>query len=230
MRLPMFPLGTVHVPGTVLVLRVFEPRYRRLVADLGGSGGSFGVVLIERGSEVGGGDVRTAVGTRTRVRHQETLPDGDVVLITAGEERVAVERWLADDPYPRAEVAPAPEDPAGSDAPARIVALAEAVRGVRALAGRLEYPLVPPQMVLGEPERVLGEVADTRAEPGDPDLAALLSPDPLLASHQLCALAPLELLDRQRLLAAPGVDGRLDLLAELLEDRRQLLELERRAP
>ena len=31
--MPMFPLGTVLLPGGVLPLHVFEPRYRQLVID-----------------------------------------------------------------------------------------------------------------------------------------------------------------------------------------------------
>jgi len=60
---PMFPLGMVHFPGIVLPLRVFEPRYRQLTADCLAGDGEFGVVLIERGWEVGGGDTRFNVGT-----------------------------------------------------------------------------------------------------------------------------------------------------------------------
>ncbi len=33
--LPLFPLGTIAVPGGVVPLQVFEPRYVRLLADLG---------------------------------------------------------------------------------------------------------------------------------------------------------------------------------------------------
>ncbi|MEC8953734.1 MAG: LON peptidase substrate-binding domain-containing protein, partial [Actinomycetota bacterium] len=51
----MFPLGMVLVPSGVLPLRVFEPRYRHMLEDLLPGNREFGVVLIERGSEVGGG-------------------------------------------------------------------------------------------------------------------------------------------------------------------------------
>src|SRR5260370_38243553 len=57
-RLPMFPLGTVLLPFAHLPLHIFEPRYRALVKDCTPGDGEFGVVLIERGHEVGGGDVR----------------------------------------------------------------------------------------------------------------------------------------------------------------------------
>ncbi len=62
MRLPMFPLGTVVFPYTAVPLRVFEPRYQHLLDDVLGGDRSFGSVLIERGSEVGGGDARFEVG------------------------------------------------------------------------------------------------------------------------------------------------------------------------
>ncbi|MEN3314917.1 MAG: uncharacterized protein V7605_1151, partial [Acidimicrobiaceae bacterium] len=54
----MFPLGTVLFPGLALPLHVFEPRYQSLVQACLDGDGHFGIVLIERGSEVGGGDVR----------------------------------------------------------------------------------------------------------------------------------------------------------------------------
>lgn len=51
----MFPLGLALLPGAVLPLHIFEPRYRRMVADLLSADDDmrFGVVLIERGRESG---------------------------------------------------------------------------------------------------------------------------------------------------------------------------------
>ena len=49
---PMFPLGTVLLPGMALPLHLFEPRYRQLIQDVLDGDGTFGVCLIERGSEV----------------------------------------------------------------------------------------------------------------------------------------------------------------------------------
>ena len=101
----MFPLGTVLVPGGLLPLHVFEPRYRALMQDCLAGDGCFGVVLIERGSEVGGNDQRFGFGTVARIRDAAQLPDGRWVLVGEGTERIRVSRWLPDDPYPRAEVA-----------------------------------------------------------------------------------------------------------------------------
>ena len=59
---PMFPLQSALLPGEVLPLRIFEPRYARLVEDcLAMTEPAFGVVLITRGREVGGGDVQRRV-------------------------------------------------------------------------------------------------------------------------------------------------------------------------
>ncbi|MET0884534.1 MAG: LON peptidase substrate-binding domain-containing protein, partial [Acidimicrobiales bacterium] len=100
----MFPLGTVLFPTMLLPLHVFEPRYRALVDDCVAGDGEFGVTLIERGSEVGGGDVRTDVGTVARIVQVERFEDGRFAVAAVGTRRIRIERWLADDPYPRAEV------------------------------------------------------------------------------------------------------------------------------
>ena len=63
----MFPLGTVLLPGAYLSLHVFEPRYRALVQACLDGTPEFGVALIERGSEVGGGDARFDVGCVARI-------------------------------------------------------------------------------------------------------------------------------------------------------------------
>src|SRR5580698_965052 len=62
-QLGMFPLSTVLFPHAEIPLHIFEPRYRALAHDCLAADSRFGIVLIERGSEVGGGDHRMAVGT-----------------------------------------------------------------------------------------------------------------------------------------------------------------------
>ncbi|HEY3239977.1 MAG TPA: LON peptidase substrate-binding domain-containing protein, partial [Acidimicrobiia bacterium] len=112
----MFPLGTVLVPSAHLPLHIFEPRYRALAQDCLAGDREFGVVLIERGSEVGGGDVRFGVGTVARIVQAVELPDGRWLLDSLGTERFRIQRWLEDDPYPQAEVEPLAEAPTGPDA------------------------------------------------------------------------------------------------------------------
>ena len=102
--LPMFPLGSVLVPGAVLPLHVFEPRYRTLMADCLDGDGRFGVVLIERGSEVGGGDQRANVGTTASIEQYQKTDDGRYAVIAVGRDRFRVAEWIGDEPYPRARV------------------------------------------------------------------------------------------------------------------------------
>lgn len=100
----MFPLGGVLFPYAYLPLHVFEERYRAMVRACMASDQRFGVVLIERGSEVGGGDVRTSIGTVARIVDAVELDDGRWALAAVGEgERLWVSEWLDDAPYPRAD-------------------------------------------------------------------------------------------------------------------------------
>jgi Lon protease-like protein len=192
--LPMFPLGTVLLPGMVLPLHVFEPRYRQLVQDCEAGDGEFGVVLIERGNEVGGGDVRTDVGTVAKIVQSQALPDGRYLLATVGARRLRVERWLDDDPYPRAEVADWPDvAPADGDVDEQREAIEALVR--RAAALRTE----------------LGESA--------PPVDLTLVDDPVLAVYQAMLAAAAGPADLQALLAAPTVAERAARLEVLLRDQ-----------
>ena len=102
--MPMFPLGTVLFPHATLPLHLFEERYRALAETCLRGDGRFGVVLIERGFEVGGGDQRFGVGTVARIVEAAQTPDGRYLLATVGTDRFRVRKWLDDDPFPRAEV------------------------------------------------------------------------------------------------------------------------------
>jgi Lon protease-like protein len=193
----MFPLGTVLLPHQLLRLHVFEPRYRALVHDCLAGDPAFGVVLIERGSEVGGGDVRTDVGTLARIVQAAELPDGRWVLATVGTERIAVREWLPDDPYPLAEIEVLTDVPAGAGAADAVDDLGRRLRAC--LARRVE---------LGEQVSVVDE----------------LDPDPAIATFQAAALAGLVPTDARALLRLDAVDERLAAVARLLEEQLALLD------
>ena len=102
--MPMFPLGTVLLPAMPLSLRIFEERYLKLLGDLVTSDNpEFGVVLIERGQEVGGSDKRMGIGTIASVTNIGTLAEF-YGLESVGSQRFRVNAWLPDDPYPLADV------------------------------------------------------------------------------------------------------------------------------
>ena len=196
----MFPLGTVLFPHALLPLRVFEPRYRVMTERVLRDTREFGVVLIERGSEVGGGDARFDVGTVAQIVRAEQLPDGGWVLATVGLRRLRVVRWLPDDPYPRAEVVDFP-DGAGDDARAPRERAYAALDDVYAIH-RERDPRVP----------ALPAIADGAEQ----------------ASFELSAIAPIGPLDAQVLLEIPSASGRLSRLADLLEDQARLLRADER--
>jgi hypothetical protein len=197
----MFPLGTVLFPHARIPLHVFEPRFRALTKDCLAGDSRFGVVLIERGSEVGGGDQRMAVGTRAVITRAAALADGRWLLLVQGESRVRIGQWLADDPYPLAVVEEWP-DPAPSVEPAL---LRRAVQSVRRTRGLLTES--------GSASALSAEVT--------------FDQDPEVASWQICAEAPLSAFDGQRLLSVEGTGERLELLIELTEaveqDLRRML-------
>lgn len=100
----MFPLGSVLMPAMPLPLRLFEPRYLSMLdAVLDRETLDFGVVLIERGHEVGGGDARFGIGTMARVEQVQS-GDGLAVLIARGSHRFTVDAWGPDVPWPAADV------------------------------------------------------------------------------------------------------------------------------
>lgn len=102
--IPMFPLSSVLLPAMPLSLRIFEERYLKLLGDLiGEENPEFGVVLIERGPEVGGGEQRLAIGTIASVSNIGTL-DEFYGIEAFGAQRIKVNAWLPDNPYPMADV------------------------------------------------------------------------------------------------------------------------------
>ena len=102
--MPMFPLSSVLFPAMPLNLRIFEERYLKLLGDLiGAETPEFGVVLIERGQEVGGGEKRMSVGTIASVDEIGTT-DQFYGLQSVGSKRFRVNAWLPDDPYPIADI------------------------------------------------------------------------------------------------------------------------------
>lgn len=198
----MFPLGNVVLPGEMMPLRVFEPRYRRLVLDClaGEEAPEFAIVLIERGSEVGGGDERASIGTVVTLRNVAPLGGGRFNIVTAAVRRVSVLEWLPDDPYPLADVEDWPDqqpegDTAGDAVAAVLAALADRVPGLRELAAK-----VNPRARLKVAPRFT------------------LQDDLVAAGYQLATAVPLGAADRFRVLQAPSVESRAITLQTVYDD------------
>ena len=186
--MPMFPLGTVLMPAMPLSLRIFEERYLKLLGDLVTSDNpEFGVVLIERGQEVGGTDKRMNIGTIASVTNIGTL-DEFYGLESVGAQRFRVNAWLPDDPYPLADVDLLPDLIWDETlAPAR-VHLETKVRSLLAFAsefGDLQYG------------------ADTE-----------FSEDPIDACWQMAGVLPIGQLDHRDLLQSVSAE---ELISRTLE-------------
>lgn len=95
----VFPLSQAFLPGEWVSLRIFEDRYLRMVEDIRRGSKDLCSVLIERGSEVGGGDVRLSHGVRLEVEQIGEDATGLHIGCRAGSILSIVE-WLDPDPYP----------------------------------------------------------------------------------------------------------------------------------
>ena len=121
----------------------------------------------------------------------EELPDGRWILGAIGIHRIRVERWLTDDPYPRAEI--------------------------HEWAEQLQEPAEAGEGTTDDRDEVttlLRRAAALRREMGEPapPLDLELADDPVVAGYQATVVAPLGPADRQALLAAPTVPARWRLL------------------
>ena len=199
---PMFPLGTVLLPGAVLPLHVFEPRYRTLTRRCLDEDIEFGVVLITHGHEVGGGDARSDIGCLARIDNASEAPDGRWHMVCVGTERIRVEEWHADDPYPVATVEPWPDSPHEDDLSEWVGKATVALRRTLALCAEAGLSVAPATVEL--------------------------SSDPIDICYQAASLAPLGDLDTYNILAAETTKDRLRAVIDAVEGAAELIEMQLR--
>ena len=206
-RLPLFPLNTVLVPGLVLPLHVFEPRYRVLVQALmalpEGATRHFGVIAMRSGHEVAGADpdspVLYEVGCTAELREVTPYADGRFDIVSVGETRFRLLE-LDDEaatPYQTGVVELLAEQDGSGDLPR----LAE--HGIRLFTRYRE--------ALGVE---LSELPD----------------DPQVISYLLAAAVVLELPERQALLETATTADRLRAEFELLRRERAMVSAFRALP
>jgi Lon protease-like protein len=111
-RLPIFPLSAVLFPGTPLPLHIFEPRYKRMLADCLASDRRFGITPVQAAREVPGPGT---IGCVAEVRVNQELPDGRSNIVVLGGTRFVLSRLLDESlPYLVALVQPFDDEP-GTD-------------------------------------------------------------------------------------------------------------------
>lgn len=192
-ELPILPLPIVLFPGAPQALHIFEPRYRQLLDDCLAADRRFGIAYIP--SDPGPGADPSPepgdVGCVALIRSSERLPDGRSNILTVGDRRFVLCRWIAGPrPYRVAEVDEFDDDPVD---PAEAGALAADVRaGFERVA------------------RALGVLTERE----DEDIA--LARDPTLLSFQVAAALELNPVAKRALQAGRSTTARLRQLAALL--------------
>ena len=209
--LPLFPLNAPIVPGLVLPLHIFEPRYRALVAELLAEPDEerreFGIVAVRDGHSVDreGAAALHEVGTATVLRQAEELEDGRYDIVTTGTRRFRILDVDLTEPLARARVDWIAES-AGAVTPALV---ADVTRGF----GRY-------QQLLGGG---LGRMNEAYERDDEDDDTEHLPDDPAVLSFLVTAAMVLPVAERQRLLEARDAAERLALARSLLRRENGLI-------
>jgi len=195
--LPLFPLNVVLFPHVPLPLHVFEPRYRRMIADCLEEGHSFGVVAIREGSETGP-STPYDVGTLAKIVRIDRLEDGRMNLLVTGASRFIIVGTADDRPYLRGQIRIMPEAGDDLDATAKLT-------DATAITFRQYSNLL--RELVGQP-------------PGDAEPPM----EPELLSYLIAAALNLQVPEKQSLLAEPRTDARLMLELRMLRKEIVLLK------
>ncbi len=208
---PVFPLGTVLMPGALLPLHIFEPRYRQLTIDLVTGAvpdKEFGVVAVREGwlPDDDGLAGLHPVGCTAELRDVRRLPDGRFDIVTRGARRFRLLDLDADSkPYLMGSVEFLPDEPdteTGDDLTAMLTASARAAH------------------------RVYCDTAWKNGDWSEPDEGITADQLP----HLLAADCLLPLSDRQSLLEQLSPTERLRMVRLLLARETGLLAMLRAVP
>jgi Lon protease-like protein len=195
--MPMFPLASVLFPAMPTALRIFEERYFVMLSRIGQQEvAEFGIVLIERGSESGGGEQRFDTATVAQITQIESN-ERTIGLVARGTRRIRVLRWLADNPYPQAEVRDLPE-----------VVWSDSLQPLREEA----------ELIV---RRTLAQASEFTEQLWPAEVE--LSDDPIEACWQLAGISPLGPLDQLRLLRSATAQELLRGIIETTTDAAEVI-------
>jgi uncharacterized protein len=175
-RIPIFPLpGVVLLPGTLLPLHIFEPRYRAMVADALEGERTIGMAMWAPGAEADDAEPRIhPVGGAGEIVESERLEDGRYNIVLEGRFRFRVLEEPPSSPYRVARVLEMPSRPLDAAQANRVPA--EAAGAFASLArGAGLSPL--PAEAMGA-ERLASEIA-LRLRYTPIELQAILEADSL---------------------------------------------------
>jgi Lon protease-like protein len=199
LQLPIFPLpDVVFFPDTVLPLHVFEPRYRRMIADCLAGERRLAVTMLRPGWErdYHGRPPVHAVAGAGEIVQAEALADGRYNILLDGQMRIRIEEELATDTPYRLVRARRLTDVLPADSGA---ALGDRLRTLRAAYAKLLD-------ALGQAHAdVVGRLTVAGATPG------------AVIDRIVSAVVP-DAEVRQRILEAEDIAERLDLALTALSD------------
>ncbi|MCP5419262.1 MAG: LON peptidase substrate-binding domain-containing protein [Gammaproteobacteria bacterium] len=192
LEVPLFPLNTVLFPGGTLPLRIFEPRYLKMVCNCTKQTSGFVVVAIIEGKEVGEVAKFHGVGTLAHIIDFDRLDNGLLGITCRGEQRLRVETQRSqEDGLLIGEVEAIPADPPQTLQP-RHKPMVDLLRNV------LTWEEIQPYI------RFLAE--DWQ--------------DAAWVSNRLAELLPLPISAKQILLELRDPTQRLDVLQTLLREQK----------
>src|SRR4026208_264659 len=100
MEIPLFPLpNLVLFPRVLVPLHIFEERYKLMMNTCIERDDVFGLVLLRSGAETESEDTIHRVGVTARIVQVERLENGRLNILTEGEERFRIRRFIAHEPY-----------------------------------------------------------------------------------------------------------------------------------
>jgi len=208
-RVPLFPLpGVVLLPGTLLPLHIFEPRYRSMVADALRGDSTIAMAMLKPGweSEEEPLPIHTMGGAGEIVESEE-LPDGRYNIVLEGQFRYRILKETGTEPYRVAQVEEIASLPFASAAEtARVSRMAKRI--FKEVSRSMELPPLPEARLPAE--RLASELA-LRLRFAPEDLQALLENDSLPSRFETLIARMIEWEKRIRFLGPfrpADVDGR----------------------
>jgi len=193
LRVPLFPLGgAILFPRSQLPLHIFEPRYRSMVSDAVAGPGRIAMIQPLRDDDDNRAPLH-AVGCIGEIGGVEELDDGRFNIVLVGTNRFRlIDEAPSDEAYRVADVDIAAFDD-GEPEPLAMVQRAEVEREARRLGDALGLAI---------------------------DWAAVNGLDDEMLVNAIAQVAPFDVGAKQALLEADSLDGRADLLVQLMQFQR----------
>jgi len=193
LRVPLFPLpGAILFPRSQIPLHIFEPRYREMVKDAIDGPGRIAMIQPHRLDDDNRAPLYSA-GCIGELVGIEELDDGKFNIVLHGSNRFRLVREVSgDSPYRCAEV--------------DIAAFDDEEPPPLALVQRAEV------------EREARRLGDAMGLAVDWDAVARLDDEMLV--NAIAQVAPFDVGAKQALLEQPSLEGRADLLVQLMQFHR----------